>query len=141
LNKWPEPTQPTKNASYFDRFSECVHYITHRSDLQYGEIEGNHPIPTTAGEAPKAADVLTALQAGYRWTSPPGRTSAADFKLTNEFKIPAWLSRSLKFENLHAEAILKDLWPVPHNYFYVELHNDAGTNSICPPEGKPTSGL
>jgi hypothetical protein len=174
LNKWPEETQFPRRAFYFDKFSACVHYITHRNDLRYEQLDGSHRISTNTGEAPTAADVVTALQAGYKWVSPSSKsttnketivnersnteeknpstkrkvtrgrkttdtgdttTNSINFTLTNPVRIPAWLSVPLTSEQLDGNEIVSDLWPIPNDYFYLEIRNDALAESACHPQG------
>jgi hypothetical protein len=147
LNKWPEVNQTPRQAFYFDRFSECVSYITHRNDLRYGQINANHRISTYTGDGPTATDVLAAAQANYRWTSAAGdntpkTTGGNPYMLTAPVNIPAWLSVPLNVEQVNANEIGDDLWPVANDYFYVELRNDKGTESVChPSRGVGAGGL
>jgi hypothetical protein len=69
----------------YSKLWECVKEISNTSPLYYEMIDANHPVPTKASEDPKAADLVTALQAGYKWTKIGDK-----YVLVNPVKIPAW---------------------------------------------------
>ncbi len=71
------------------KFSDCVTEILKSQGLDYVQIDGSHPVPTKASEAPKAADLVSALQAGYKWNENGD-------KLTVPIRIPAWLDYNPK---------------------------------------------
>lgn len=49
-----------------------------------------------------------------------------DFVLTNPIKIPAWLDfNSSLISRPYSDEIANDIWPLPFDYFYVELRNSA----------------
>jgi hypothetical protein len=65
-------------------FKTCVdEIVTQAKDFEV--IDGHRLIPTEASEDPKAADLVTALSAGYEWTKADGK-----FALANMVRVPAW---------------------------------------------------
>ena len=71
---------------YYSELSACVKEILERRTLNSVLIDGHHKVPTKTSEDPKAADVVTALAAGYEWNK-----NGDKFTLTTPVKIPAWL--------------------------------------------------
>jgi hypothetical protein len=63
---------------------ECVTEIA-KTYSDYELVDGSHPVPTEASADPLAADLVTALGAGYKWAKIDDK-----FALTNPVKIPAW---------------------------------------------------
>jgi len=59
--------------------------------VDYEQIDGKHVFLTDTSEDPKAADLITALQAGYKWIKEGDK-----FKLANVQRIPAWFDYTLK---------------------------------------------
>ncbi|MGD0073186.1 MAG: hypothetical protein ABSD31_02460 [Candidatus Binataceae bacterium] len=180
----------------------------------FDRIDGRHIFPTSTSEPPKAADVVSALQQGYQWT-----TNGKDYVLANPVRIFAyldympwyppppladqqssnslpplwWSEKTFKpvwskadFSKLpknyqwkvvtnekgkqynalvpdgwtlkpdgrgrfklvrlkdvvprnqeplsYSDEIVRDVWPVPQDYFYVELRNgsdDNATEDVC----------
>ena len=70
---------------------KCVKEIT-RTTTDSVLIDASHLIPTKQSEDPKAADLVTALQAGYKWTK-----AGDKFVLANAVKIPAWFDYTPEF--------------------------------------------
>jgi hypothetical protein len=86
--------QHTPADHYYSGFSACVQDIIENHKLYSVLIDGHHEIPTKAPESelPKAADLVSALQANYEWTK-----QGKDFVLTNPVKIPGWLDYDPSF--------------------------------------------
>jgi len=65
-------------------FSDCISEII-RSKKYYGMIDGSYPVPTGSSEGPKAADLVTALGAGYEFPKDGDKGA-----LSTPVRIPAW---------------------------------------------------
>jgi hypothetical protein len=68
----------------YQAFKTCVNEIVTKAH-DFEVIDGHHLIPTKASEDPKAADLVTALSAGYEWTKADDK-----FALANMVRVPAW---------------------------------------------------
>jgi hypothetical protein len=95
-NRLPTPqdqkdTDPEPHY-YANGFSECVEEITKTQGLDVEQIDGGHTVPTKASDDPKAADLVTALQAGYKWAK-----NGDKFELTNPVRMPAWFDYTPDF--------------------------------------------
>jgi hypothetical protein len=77
---------------YIRDFSACVEDIATTSSLDVQQLDGDHPVPTSQAEDPKAADLVSALQAGYKWAK-----NGDKFALTTPVKMPAWFDFSPQF--------------------------------------------
>ena len=95
-----------KPSYYVDKFSECVNQIVKTPIHDYEQIENSEPVPTTQAEDPKAADVVTAQQAGYRWTK-----QQQDYTLASPAKIMGWFDYIPKF--VPPDEPAKTLSPLP----------------------------
>lgn len=81
-----DPTLPYAKPHYYGKaFWDCVEQIVNTRIHDYEQIEGSQPVPTTQGEDPKAADVVAAQQAGYRWTK-----QHQEYSLASPAKILGW---------------------------------------------------
>jgi hypothetical protein len=81
---------PINNSTHPPRFGSselftCVDQIL-KSTPKFERIEGRHMFPTTTSEPPKAVDTVSALSAGYRWT-----TNGKAYVLANPVRIPAYV--------------------------------------------------
>jgi hypothetical protein len=97
---------------------DCVRFITHRPNLEYTAIDAiAHQVPTVTPEdtssTPAAADVVSALQAGYEWAKKGDKTV-----LTLPVKLPAWFDYDPKsVPPPRAEPLPSDLVPVSHPFW------------------------
>jgi hypothetical protein len=181
-------------------FDRCLDQIISDENRSYTIIDGvAHQVPTAVSGKPAATDLVTALGAGYEWT-----TNGGDFVLSNPVRLPAWLDYHPEFtppspkdksdrvelepafwfgtedkkgvveapdlsklaanyswkraddgkyilvpdgyavdtnrrhlikeppftpsdQPAYANEIVKAVWPVPQDYFYVELRNESDT--------------
>ncbi len=95
-----------KPSYYLDEFSACVKQIVKTPIHDYEQIEGSQPVPTTQAEDPKAADVVAAQQAGYRWTKQQN-----DYTLASPAKIMGWFDYIPEF--VPPDEPAKTLSPLP----------------------------
>ncbi|MGH7925366.1 MAG: hypothetical protein ACREQH_12335, partial [Candidatus Binatus sp.] len=86
----PQDLHPNENR-YYSQLSACVAEIV-QSYIDYDQVDGSHPVPTIDSIAPLGADIVTALNSGYKWTAPDGK-----YQLTNPIRVPAWFDYYPKF--------------------------------------------
>jgi hypothetical protein len=92
VNRFSDPQDShLEQTHYYVGMSDCVKEIV-QSYSDFVQIDANHKVPTEASDEPKAADLVTALQANYKWAKDGDK-----FALTNPVKIPAWLDYSPEF--------------------------------------------
>src|SRR5208283_2045098 len=97
VNRPPDPQdQYPAETKHYSELSACVNEIV-ESAPYYDQIDGSYPVPTKASEDPKAADLVTALGAGYEWTK-----AGDEFTLATPVRIPAWFDFDPKSVEPHA---------------------------------------
>jgi hypothetical protein len=89
---------------YLSEFSDCVDEIISRfQDVE--QLDGSHKVPTEASDEPKSPDLVTALQANYKWAK-----IGEEYALTNPVRIPAWFDY---FPNIVEQPDPKPKWDEP----------------------------
>ena len=74
-----------------EEFSNCVDELL-KSKTNFVQIDGSHRVPTRTSDEPKAADLVTALGAGYEWKKDDDKSAPA-----TPIRIPAWLDYTPEF--------------------------------------------
>jgi len=80
----PDKNRLLSNEAAHREFQDCLLEVVKKTTVLQN-IDAGFPIPTKAAEDPKAADVVTALLAGYEWDKVGDK-----FTLTSARRIPAW---------------------------------------------------
>jgi hypothetical protein len=111
LRALPPVAKAELDGSDYSKFGDCVNEIV-TSKTNYQLIDSTYPVPSTAATDPAAADLSTALTAGFEWTK-----NGDKFELGNPTRIPAWFDYDPIFVAAHkADSQPSDLPPVKIQY-------------------------